>query len=469
MRRIFDVIETYHMIEPGMHVIAGVSGGADSVCLLYVLSEYRRKVPFELTVVHVEHGLRGQESLEDAQYTRRLCGRMGVPFCLVPIDVKRLAKEKGLSEEEAGRAERYRIFEEIRRERKAQRIAVAHNRNDQAETVLHHLVRGSGLPGLGGIRPVRGAVIRPLLFTERKEIEAILTEAGILWRTDRTNLEQEYTRNRIRLSVLPQMERELNPRATEHIAEAAGRLQAVQSYLERVTDRAAKDCISTRDSENTAPAHGSVCIFLKPFLAEDELIRRELLRRALDLCGGLRDVGAVHMDALMRLSQMDCGHAVSLPDQIRAVREDGVIRFERANGQMADRTKEFILTIPGHYVTEEWEITTELVTNSRELYAQIIREKKYTKWFSYDTIKDDILLRTRRTGDYLVINGQGGRKKLKDYLIDCKVPRDKRGRMFLLAEGSHVLWVPGYRISEAAKVTESTEKVMKVQLKERNK
>ena len=481
MHRIFEVIEAYHMIEPGMHVIAGVSGGADSVCLLYVLCEYRKRTSFELTAVHVEHGLRGEESMGDARFTQQLCMHLEVPFRLVHADVKGIVKEQGLSTEEAGRMERYRIFREIKRECGAQKIAVAHNENDQAETVLHHLVRGSGLKGLGGICPVRDDIIRPLLFTQRKEIEEILTQAGLSWRVDRTNLELEYTRNKIRLSILPQMERELNDQAVEHISQAAKRLRQVQAYLERVAGQAAQRCISCAPASGGAHCQEagelkesqtdkcSVCILLMPFLEEDELIQQELMRKALSMCGGLRDVGAVHIESLMKLARMGRGREISLPGGIRAVREEQKIRFVPGSHRESPPVREIVIDGPGRYQTPEWDISVELLDNSETLYAQIIKEKKYTKWLSYDTINDDILLRTRRTGDYLVINEQGGRKKLKDYLIDCKIPRDKRNQMWLLAEGSHILWVMGYRISEAAKVTRATKKVIKIQLEERSK
>ena len=167
MEKIFRTIEQYGMIAPGMRVAAGVSGGADSVCLLYILSEYRKKIPFELAAVHVEHGIRGAESLEDAAFTESLCRELHVPCHTVRTDVQKIAEDRGLSVEEAGRLERYRIFAEFLKEWNGNRIAVAHNENDQAETVLWNLVRGSGLRGLGGIRPVRGEVIRPLLFTAR--------------------------------------------------------------------------------------------------------------------------------------------------------------------------------------------------------------------------------------------------------------------------------------------------------------
>ena len=490
MRRIFETIEAYHMIEAGSRVITAVSGGADSVCLLYALKEFQKKIPFECTVVHVEHGLRGEESLEDARFVEELCREWGILCRTVRIRVRELAATQGISEEEAGRLERYRIFEEIRQEEGAQRIAVAHNQNDQAETVLHHLARGSSLRGLCGIRPVRGNIVRPLLYLERKEIEQILCAAGISWRTDRTNLEQEYTRNRIRLSVLPQMERELNRQATAHIAQAAGRLLQVQEYLDRVTLRAEQACI-------VQETHGQTIkwsVRLPVFFEEDALIQQELLKRVRELCEGQRDIGAVHIEALMALARMDCGKELCLPGGIRAVRENEKLCFVRRGDRKENRVQkdqgkdagccaelngkendgcayqqEFALTSAGTYDTPDWEVGIAFSQKNRVSEQEIIEEKKYTKWLSYDTIKDTIVFRTRRKGDYLVVNRQGGKKKLKDYLIDCKVPREQRDRLWLLADGSHVLWVAGYRISEAAKVTKTTEKVIKIQLKEKRK
>lgn len=457
MRSIFSVIEQYHMIEPGMHVIAGVSGGADSVCLLWALRAYQKETPFALTAVHVEHGLRGEESLADAEFTERLCRELGVECRVVPAQVKRLAQERGLSLEEAGRAERYRIFEEVRLACGADRIAVAHNQNDQAETVLWNLARGSGLEGLSGMRPVRGRIIRPLLFTGRPQIEAILREAGLGWRTDRTNLETDYTRNRIRLSVLPLMERELNAQAQAHIAEAAQKLEQVRAYLEGVTDRAARACIFWED--------GDVCLQLPQLRQEEALIRTEVLKRAAGLCAGsLRDLGSVHLQALSALTEMDCGKEISLPGRVRAVRESDRIRFTRAQESAAQPVLE--ISGPGVYQAGDCRIRVELTEFDPALLPEIMQEKKYTKWFSYDTIKGNIQFRTRKTGDYLVVNRQGGRKKLKDYLIDCKVPRARRDALGLFADGPHVLWIPGYRISEAAKVTEETKLVMKIQLEE---
>lgn len=528
MNHIFEVIREYDMIGPGMRVMAGVSGGADSVCQLYVLNEYRRTVPFELLAVHVEHGLRGQESLEDARFTQELCRRLGVPCCVEHVDVRAAVRAQGLSEEEAARALRYEAFRKAGARWGADCLAVAHNRGDQAETVLWNLARGSGLRGLCGMRPVRrltsdGAdgiflgqtenlhqedaaamsIIRPLLYTDRKEIEEILRAAGLSWRTDRTNLEPDYTRNRIRLSLLPQMERDLNAQAGLHIAQAAQKLQKLEAYLERQTDAAAERCFR----------EAGAILYLTPFFEEEPLIQEELLKRALVMCGGgrgLKDVGAVHLDMLMRLAKMDCGRECHLPGGVRAVRENGILRFvkggkaahsrSKTGARISEHSKEtrdtmqYDLQIPGTLIVEEnadaesfvfargqfsvsspgilppaprrVRVTTDLLVNNYTVQNEICDEKKYTKLLSYDTIKCNVQLRTRRPGDYLVINDQGGRRKLKDYLIDVKVPRDRRDEVWLVADGPHILWVVGYRISAAAKVREDTEKVIRIQIEE---
>ena len=225
MEKALEWLERYHMIREGETVIVGVSGGADSVCLLFVLKKYQELHPFTMEVVHVEHGIRGQESLEDAGFVKELCDRLKVPFHLEQKDVKALAAQEGLSVEEAGRMARYAAFEEWRQKTGGCAIAVAHHANDQAETILWNLIRGSGVRGMSGIQPVNGYVIRPLLGCTREEIEAWLREQQICYRTDRTNLEDTYTRNKLRLKVLHYLEQECNPRACAHIAMAGERVR----------------------------------------------------------------------------------------------------------------------------------------------------------------------------------------------------------------------------------------------------
>lgn len=474
MQHIFDTIEKYHMIEEGMHIIAGVSGGADSVCLLLVLCEYRRRVAFTLGAVHVEHGIRGGESLGDAAFVEELCRSLSVPLSVCHIDVPQLARKRGTSLEETAREERYRIFAEqaqkeayrsfAEREQQTRpvRIAVAHNRGDQAETVLWNLVRGSGLDGLCGMHPVRGNIIRPLLFTDREEIETILRDAGLSWRTDATNLETEYTRNKIRLSVVPLLEKELNPQAAAHIAGVSGQLRQVQEYVKGQVHKASERCLAENGCE--------VQLLLAPFFEEEELIRAELIKAALErCCGSRRDIGSIHIEAVRALCEKDCGRGLDLPYGVKAVRQDGIVKFSRTSQKekgVLHQAEPITLPVCGRITAAGFRIRTEVLENCEEIMAQAVQEKKYTKWFSYDIIKSNVVLRTRQTGDYLTVGAECGRKKLKDYFIDCKIPREDRDAQLLLADGPHILWVVGARISEAAKVRPETEKVLKIQLEE---
>ena len=232
--QVFSYIEKYNMIETGSHVIAGVSGGADSVCLLFLLREYKKKKSFHLRAVHVNHGIRGEEAERDENFTRELCISLGIPLSVYAYDVPRMAAEQKLSTEEAGRAARGQAFfqaaKELRalekqipedsREAKIIFIALAHHENDNAETMIHNLVRGTGAAGLGGIRPIQTmeeeVYIRPLLGVSRKEIQEYLKERRICWVEDSSNQQQVYTRNYIRSRILPLME-EVNPGAVRHM------------------------------------------------------------------------------------------------------------------------------------------------------------------------------------------------------------------------------------------------------------
>ncbi len=555
-----DAIRAYRMIGRGMKVVVGVSGGADSVCLLAGLVSLREELGISLVAVHVEHGIRGEESLADAAYVAELCERWNVKLSVERIDVEAVARERGLTVEEAGRTVRYEVFARIAQEQSADRIAVAHNRNDQAETVLWNLARGSGVKGLGGIRPVRGRIIRPLLFTERSEIEAYLRTQGIRWRTDRTNLETAYTRNRIRLELLPWLTERLNAQAVDHIAQAAQRLWEVQDYLEAQTaqaaqrsvfagswetgivpagraaekpvaelpeDHAAKgtegDVAESHTTKTENRGRDSFFLYLPEYRRESPLIQKELLKYCLRLAGGgsgLKDVGSVHLESLQALCEQPCGKACSLPGRMTAVREGEYVRFtsNRAvpgwgdesldlgdpNGRPCvsadqpggcqerigeqDRRCEQV-SQPDRYPAAglqpwqqdnpEFPVDTErarklgrftayaaILPNSPDIMSEIRQEKKYTKWLSYDTIYSNVCFRKRRAGDYLVVNADGGRKKLKDYLIEQKIPRAMRDSLWLLADGSHILWVVGWRISEAAKVTWNTQKILKIRLEE---
>ena len=453
-QRILNTIEKSGMIRPGDHVIAAVSGGADSVCLLLLLQRLAGQIPFRLSAAHLEHGIRGGESLADAAFVQALCERLEVALYVKHEDIPARAAREGCSLEEAGRAARYEFFTSLARKAGASRIAAAHHAQDQAETVLLNLTRGSGTGGLCGMAPVRPlapdlTLIRPLLETARSEIEAYLRAHDQNWRTDRTNADPAYARNRIRLEVLPQLSA-INERASEHIAQAADRVREAEDYLLRQTERAWEQCVLQSDGN-------LVLIDTEAFGREDPLIRKYVLRKAaarLGRAGYAKDLGALHLNALLAMAAGQGGRALELPGAIRAQLSGKTLRFAKAGAGNADGHEKMQTPVymkeDGIYQFGGYSFEAAFGTYRKDCGP--IPQNQYTKWISYDTMTDDICLRHRRPGDYLVINDRGGTKKLKDYLIDQKIPVSERDRIVVLAQGAHILWAVGLRISEKAKL-----------------
>lgn len=465
VQTVTDAIERYEMVLPGDHVIAGVSGGADSLCLLAVLRIYQRQCPFRITVVHVEHGLRGQTSLADAAFVEQLCRSWEIPCVVCRVDIRKEAGKTGETLEEAGRRLRYEAFEKCCRERQGTKIAVAHNQNDQAETVLLNLSRGSGVKGLGGILPVRGKIIRPLLFVSRNEIETWMAEQKLFYRIDETNLETEYTRNKIRLEILPKLEKEINRGAVKHMADAALHLQKAEAYLREQAEKQCAACV--KQEEKTA------VIRLPLFREQEELLQEYILRLTVEqlLKGrGLKDYSEIHFESMKKLAGMSCGRQMDFPGGVRGIRQREELRLtvepEVGRVRKNSAVEKEIRQIAGSGLYEFAGRRFQVDILDRPENVLCFPEKKCTKWLAYDTIKHNVCLRTRRTGDYLIINRAGGKKKLKDYMIDQKIPREERDHILLLAEGSHILWVVGWRISEAAKVTDQNNKIIKIQMME---
>ena len=440
--RVFSYIEKYNMIEAGSQVIVGISGGGDSVCLLFLLSKYQKRRPFHLLGVHVNHGIRGQEALRDQEYAKKLCEGLGVPFTVYTYSVPAIAQQEKRSLEETGRMVRRRAFEEKAASLgKKAVIALAHHENDNAETVLHNLIRGTKAAGMGGIRPIQEigegvTYIRPLLKVTREEIETYLRQQQIPWMTDSTNQELEYTRNRIRHKILPEMEK-INPKAVSHIAQAADTFQAIEEYLTGQADMLYREYVEQRENGYW---------IRKELFLEKELMQSYVIRMVLEQAADKKqDLTAFHVESILSLGKGRTGASVSLPGGVLASQVYGDLYVRLPDSGEAP-LKELELEI------FPWE-------------NQQIPEKTYTKWFDYDKIKSSLEIRHRKPGDFLTITDTGGRKKIKDYFIDCKIPREEREKLTLLAEGSHILWVVGYRISQYYKVTSQTKTVLKVHVK----
>ncbi len=444
-----NYIETYHMIESGDKVIAAVSGGADSVCLLHLLARLREKYLLELRAVHVHHGLRGQEADRDAEFTKQLCSSLSVPCHVLHADVRGYAKEHSVSEEEAGRILRYQLLEqeaETWDEGGKVKIAAAHHGDDSVETILYNLFRGSGLAGIGGISPVRGRIIRPLLCVSRKEILEYLKENHLQYCEDSTNQTDDYTRNRMRRIILPAVTENINPKASQHIRQAGEKIRQAHEFLQ---DAADKWLSVHRDSRDPG-------LISDQLSEEPEILQSYVLRRILaETAGTEKDLSSNHIDALMDLLSGQTGRRADLPDGIWAVREYTGLRIEKKSREMETRTADRAGAPPP--------LEIKVFSRERGQENQEFPKNQYTKWFDYDRIENRLSVRTRRTGDYITLKG-GGKKSVKAYMIDEKIPAADRDSVFLLADGNHILWIIGYRISEYYKIGPQTTTILQAEL-----
>ena len=466
-----------HMVRPGDGILVGLSGGADSVGLLLVLWKLRETLQISLRALHVHHGLRGAEADRDAAFSRALCERIGVPFYECRIDAAEEARRQKCSVEEAGRMARYRLYEEtalaweneMRQKKMCGReqvrqvyVATAHHADDNAETVLFNLFRGSGLTGLSGIAPVRGRIIRPLLWAQRSEIQAWLRQQGQDWVEDSTNQESEYSRNWLRNELIPSVKERLNTQAVRHIDQAGRRIRQADAYLEEVAEKWL---------QKHAP-DGKVDVGA---LAEQaEIVQGYIVRRLLVKSGmPLRDVTETHIEAVRELLHQGTGKSVSLPHGFRAVNVYGFLEVHsdepKKSQSTADESFSFSVQEFRH-PGERKEVSLPGIQNENLLQMhRFPRENRnefpknqYTKWFDYDKIKGTLSLRHRQPGDYLTLPS-GGRKTLKSWMIDEKIPRQEREEIWLLAEEKHILWIVGHRISAYYKITEQTKTILEVE------
>ncbi len=483
-QRVKTYVEKYHMLQENDHVITGVSGGADSVCLLFMLKELEKEMPLELTAVHIHHGLRGDSADADERYVKELCERLGVRCLTFHENVEQYAKEQRLTLEEAGRNIRRQIFEKVCQEKKGTKIALAHHQNDNAETLLWNLSRGCGLRGLGGISPVEGdpvQYIRPLLCVQRREIEAFLKEKGISYRTDETNLEDHYTRNRIRNHVIPYLEQEINPQAVTHMSGTMEQMRAVWTFMEKEMQKCRERYVEKRPCGNTEAQNianeniekcyagkndvkneeGRLMIRDEMFTDVDETVRSFLIHALLcETAGRRKDIEQVHVKLIEDLSHLQTGRKIMLPYEMIAEKcYEGILL-----GRLMSKTEENDRknrNDTNNSIGDESEVRMRVFGQTPE--TGVFPKKTYTKWFDYDIIKSTVKIRHKEPGDYITIDRNGGTQSLKKYFTNAKVPREERSKIWLAADGSHILWIIGYRQNQAYQVTDKTRRILEIE------
>lgn len=435
-------------------VVAGISGGGDSMAMLDLLQRMQKEYGYELRVVHVNHGIRGEEAERDQKLVEKICNDRGICFQAYVYDVPALSVQWKNGLEEAGRKVRKESFcKEMEKadgvDSGRKMIALAHNKNDLAETMLHHLCRGTGLRGLSPMKPRKDGIIRPVLCLERREIDEYLKERQIPCALDSTNLEDEYTRNRIRHHLIPVLESEINERAVSHMTETAELIGQAETYLSEQGKSLAE---KARTKE--------MCfLFEDDFFKKEEILQKYAIREAIEqLAGHCRDLSMLHIKKVIDLYGSRTGTMISLPFAILAERTYEGIRLSVKKKETKKEKNEYRLPVPGEMECMYGKFETKIFAWS----DQKICEKKYTKWLDYDKIKYDISVRTRREGDYLIVNSAGQRKKISRCMIDEKIPRELRDEIPLAAVGNEILWLVGGRINERYKITSETKNVLEI-------
>ena len=456
--RIAIYCEENGLFEVGDGVIAGLSGGADSVFLLHVLAKLQERWKLRLCAVHVHHGIRQEEADRDQKYAEEFAKGIGVPCKTYCGNVPDMAKEWHMSEEEAGRTFRYQCFENCRIELGFQKIAVAHHQDDQAETILFQMLRGSSLRGMGGMLPKRGKIVRPLLEVERREIEKALEKEAIAYCTDHTNLENIYARNILRNQVIPFLQSKVQTEAAAHIAHTGRHLREVMEYVDAQTAQA-YDAVARKED-------GRIRMELTAYQGIPDVIKRELILRIMqELAGKKKDLTSTHVQLVMGVFGGETGKSIDLPYGLRAYRAYQNVYMERGE----ETRQEASFSTDAICMGQEYDIpfgadirkSVLFQTESSENFSKEDLKKHCTKCFDYDRMVTMPRFRYPEEGDYLWLDQSGKSKKLSRLFIDKKIPVFLRESIVVLAEGHHILWVPALeRCSAYYYVSENTKKIM---------
>ncbi len=462
-----QTIKKHGMLSPGDAVLVCVSGGPDSVCLLHLLHSMKEKYALKLSVCHIDHMLRKKESSADAEFTEELAKKKNLPFFASRKNVRLRAERQGLSIEEAGRRIRYEFFEKTAKKHNINKIALGHNMDDRAETLLLNLMRGSGLDGMAGIPPERKIagtnirVIRPLIEAPRSEIEAYLEKGKNPFRVDSSNSESVYTRNRLRLELIPYIESSFEPGIKQKLAKTAAMLDEHRSYFRLSTRKTLKEIIKTGE--------GSAEIKVEELRRLHPAIRRAALQEAFSFAG--KDsalLSSAHIEQLNAISESASPRGkLNLPSGISAEREYERLIFRKsAPGAKAPGTPRPI-KIPGRNFVPELGISIEFkVTRA----AAVCLGEKNAAALDFEKIKLPAVIRGRKAGDRFSPLGMTGTRKLKNFLIDKKIPMRERDALPVIADsGDNILCVllPGGRraaIDNKYRITDGTKQALKVRI-----
>ena len=459
--KVRKTIETKSLLKDGDRVLACVSGGPDSIALLHLLVELCRYYDIEIFVAHLNHMLRGKEADADAEFVRKTADDLSLPFIAEKIDVKNIAKTRCMSIEEAAREARYDFYSRAAGKLNADKIATGHTRDDQAETVLMRLLKGSGSLGLSGIPYKRRFgdfwIIRPLLDATRKEIERYLKANRIPSRTDASNLETVYFRNKIRNALIPVLERYFNPNIKEGLSSMAATLSDESSFL---TDLAAKKLkrIGRRTKRDME-------LRTKDFTREHVALQRLIVRQVIaGLKGDLKSISYRHWQGIEAIIKGSEAKSINLPGGIKAIKNRGKLIFTTKHRQQANPGrpgKAVTLKVPGDAFIPELGIRIKAeVVKSRPDFKN--KKTKNIEYANGDLAGSRLSIRTRRAGDRMKPLGMTCYKKLHDIFIDDKIALKRRNRVPIVISRNKILWAAGVKLSDEFRVDGDTKKIVKL-------
>ena len=463
-QRVLRFIQKERLISTPSCLLVAVSGGSDSVCLLHILAELREKLGITLHIAHLNHKLRGAESEADARYVSELAHRLGIPVTTEERDVKAHQARQHISLEEAAREVRYTFLSQVAQAIGAEEAAAGHTADDHTETILMHLVRGTGIKGLQGLKPrtqwqLAGnsvTIVRPLLQISREETAEYCRQHHLAPRIDTSNLSLSPLRNRIRHQLLPLL-KSYNPQ----VAEALQR-----------TARIAGDDLGFIDQQclqlwaEIAQKQGNVIIIDKQrLLKSPSVLRRYLLRMSIEkLVGNIKDIEMRHIEDIMSILTKPAGKRLDLPGGlIFAVEYDRYMLTQdrESLSPFPPLEDEFPLKLPGETTLPGWRIEA-IITGPSIVKGKGIGliNNALTAHFDLDKAGDRLSVRSRQRGDRFQPLGMSQPKKLGEFMIDAKIPQAWRGRIPIVCSQKHILWVVGWRIDDRAKVTEGTKRIL---------
>jgi len=463
-QKVLRLIQEQHLVSGRGKLLVAVSGGPDSVCLLHILVKLRKGLGIKLHTAHLNHQLRDTESDTDARYVAELAKRLEVPVTVESHDVKAYRAQHHVSLEEAAREVRYAFLVRVAGLVGAEQVAVGHTINDHVETILMHLIRGSGTRGLRGLLPISQwqftggnlTVIRPLLTLSREETAAYCREQRLDPRTDTSNLSPEPLRNRIRHQLLPQLQ-SYNPQ----VAEALLRTASIAT-----DDLAFIDAELVRLWEKVARRQGNTFIFdKKNFTALPSALKRNIFRASIEaILGNLKDIEAGHIEDLMEALDMTAGKSIVLPEGLIFTIEYNRYLLGTDEADLSPfpvLEHEYELKIPGKTSIPGWEIKAD-IASPPDMSG---KHDEFTAYFDYDKTDHQLTVRRRHPGDRFQPLGMGQPKKLNEFMIDARIPRAWRGRIPIVVSPEQIIWVVGWRIDERVRVTDNTKNVICLKFK----